>query len=95
MAYARMGTSYSSLTRPSGQPNLQRAYELRKRVSEREEFYIAEHYEIFVTGNLETARQVDELSAQTYPRDTPFTIWALSTANWATSTEPLRRLKTP
>lgn len=74
MAYARMGTSYSSLNETlRAAETVQRAYELRKRVSEREEFYIAEHYEIFVTGNLETARRVDELSAQTYPRDTSFT----------------------
>ena len=74
MAYARMATSYSSLNETvQAAENVRRAYELRKRVSEREEFYIAEHYEIFVTGNLETARRVDELSAQTYPRDTSFT----------------------
>ena len=42
-------------------------------MSEREQFYIDSHYEIFVTGNLEAARKVAELSAQTYPRDTSFT----------------------
>ncbi|HEU4413468.1 MAG TPA: winged helix-turn-helix domain-containing protein, partial [Candidatus Angelobacter sp.] len=74
MAYARMGTSYSDVNETvRGAESVQRAYELRKRVSEREEFYISEHYEIFVTGNLEAARKVDELSMQTYPRDTPYT----------------------
>jgi DNA-binding winged helix-turn-helix (wHTH) protein/tetratricopeptide (TPR) repeat protein len=74
MAYARMATSYSSLNEtPRAIEAMRAAYALRKRVSEREEFYIAEHYEIFVTGNLEAARRVDELSAQTYPRDTSFT----------------------
>jgi eukaryotic-like serine/threonine-protein kinase len=74
MAYARMGTSYSDLNETvRAAEAVRKAYELRKRVSEREQFYIAEHYEILVTGNLEAARKVDELSAQTYPRDTPYT----------------------
>jgi DNA-binding winged helix-turn-helix (wHTH) protein/tetratricopeptide (TPR) repeat protein len=73
MAYARMGTSYDDLNETVRATEvMRRAYELRKRVSEREEFYIAEHYEILVTGNLEAARKVDELSALTYPRNTPF-----------------------
>ena len=74
MAYARMGTSYSDVNEITrGAESVRKAYELRKRVSEREEFYIAEHYEILVTGNLDAARKVDELSSQTYPRDTPYT----------------------
>ena len=74
MAYARMATSYFSLNETlRAAETARKAYELRKRVSEREEFYIAEHYELFVTGDLEAARRVDELSAQTYPRDTSFT----------------------
>jgi tetratricopeptide (TPR) repeat protein len=40
-------------------------------VSEREKSYIASHYELFVTGNLEAARKIYELSGQTYPRDIP------------------------
>ncbi len=74
MAYTRLGTSYSDLNETvRAAEAAKRAYELRARVSEREEFYIAEHYEILVTGNLEAARKVDELSAQTYPRDTSYT----------------------
>ncbi len=74
MAYARMGTSYSDLNETvRSAETVRKAYELRKRVSEREELYITEHYEILVTGNLEAARKVCELSAQTYRRDTPFT----------------------
>jgi DNA-binding winged helix-turn-helix (wHTH) protein/tetratricopeptide (TPR) repeat protein len=74
MAYARMATSYYALNETvRAAETVRRAYQLRKRVSEREQFYIAEHYEILVTGNLDAARKVDELSAQTYPRDTPFT----------------------
>jgi eukaryotic-like serine/threonine-protein kinase len=71
MAYARMGTSYADLNETVRSAEcVRRAYELREHVSEREEFYIASHYEMFVTGNLEAARKVYELSAQTYPRDT-------------------------
>jgi tetratricopeptide (TPR) repeat protein len=72
MAYARMGTSYSNLNeRVRAVESVRRAYELREFVSEREKLYIASHYEHDVTGNLEAARKVYELSAQTYPRDTP------------------------
>ena len=71
MAYARMGTSYADLNETvRSAESVRKAYELRERVSEREKFYIASHYEMFVTGNLEAARKVYELSAQTYPRDT-------------------------
>jgi DNA-binding winged helix-turn-helix (wHTH) protein/tetratricopeptide (TPR) repeat protein len=74
MAYARMGTSYLDVDETTlAAESAQKAYDLRKRVSEREEFYIASHYELLVTGNLEAARKIDELSAQIYPRDTPYT----------------------
>jgi DNA-binding winged helix-turn-helix (wHTH) protein/tetratricopeptide (TPR) repeat protein len=72
MAYARMGTSYSVLNdNVRAAESIGKAYELRKRVSERERLYIASHYEHFVTGNLEAARKAYELSLQTFPRDTP------------------------
>ena len=71
MAYARMGTSYADLNETvRSAESVRRAYELREHVSDREKFYIASHYEMFVTGDLEAARKVYELSAQTYPRDT-------------------------
>jgi tetratricopeptide (TPR) repeat protein len=70
MAYARLGTSYSNMGETArGAENIRKAYELRERVSEREKFYIASHYETNVTGNLEAARKTCELWAQTYPRD--------------------------
>jgi tetratricopeptide (TPR) repeat protein len=54
--------------------NTRRAFELRSKVSERERFYIESHYQQFVTGDLEKAKQVYELWAQTYPRESvPFT----------------------
>jgi tetratricopeptide (TPR) repeat protein/predicted Ser/Thr protein kinase len=70
MAYAFLGTSYSNLDETqSAAENTRKAYGLKDRVSEREKFYIASHYEHYVTGNLETARKTYELWAQTYPRD--------------------------
>jgi len=70
MAYARLGASYTNLGESArAAENTRKAYELRERVSEREKFYIASHYEDIVTGNLQTARKTYELWAQTYPRD--------------------------
>jgi eukaryotic-like serine/threonine-protein kinase len=70
MAYASLGTSYANLAESSlGAENTKKAYELRERVSEREKFYIESHYDDYVIGNLEKARQVYELWAQSYPRD--------------------------
>jgi eukaryotic-like serine/threonine-protein kinase len=70
MAYARLGTSYDNLGETTiGAENLKRAYELRERASEPEKFYIESHYYVIVPGNLEEARRVCELWAQTYPRE--------------------------
>jgi eukaryotic-like serine/threonine-protein kinase len=74
MAYASLGTTYHNLgEKELAAENTRRSFELREKVSEREKFYIESHYHHFVTGDLEKARQVYELWAQTYPRDTvPF-----------------------
>jgi Flp pilus assembly protein TadD/predicted Ser/Thr protein kinase len=70
MAYGSLGTSYNNLGETSlAAENIQKAYDLRDRVSEREKFYIESHYYQFVTGDLEKVRQAYELWAQTYPRD--------------------------
>ena len=70
MAYAFLGTCYNNLNESRrAAENTRKAYELKERVSEREKFYIASHYEDFVTGNLEAARKTYELWAQIYPRD--------------------------
>jgi tetratricopeptide (TPR) repeat protein len=69
MAYASLGSDYMSLGETSlGAENVRKAYELRSRVSEPENLYIESTYYHYVTGDLEKARQVYELSAQTYPR---------------------------
>jgi DNA-binding winged helix-turn-helix (wHTH) protein/tetratricopeptide (TPR) repeat protein len=82
MAYAKLGTSYRSLIESSlGTENLQKAYDLRDRVSDQEKFYIESYYFEVVTGDLEKARQVDELWAQIYSRDwTPrIGLWVIYT----------------
>ena len=72
MAYALLGICYTNLGENTlAAENMRRAYELRNDVSERERFFIESHYEDFVTGNLEKARQSYEFWAQTYPRDWP------------------------
>jgi len=46
-----------------------RAFELRDRVSEHEKYRIRAYYYLFVTGELQKAREVYELWKQAYPRD--------------------------
>jgi eukaryotic-like serine/threonine-protein kinase len=76
MAYARVGTCYRNLSQPTlAADNTRKAFELRERVSELEKFYIDSHYYHQTTGDLEKARQVYELWAQSYPRD-----WARASA---------------
>jgi eukaryotic-like serine/threonine-protein kinase len=70
MAYAMLGTNYGYLNETAlAAENTRKAYEFRERVSERERFYISSHYETYITGDLEAARKICELWAQTYPRD--------------------------
>jgi tetratricopeptide (TPR) repeat protein/predicted Ser/Thr protein kinase len=69
IAYATLGFRYSGTNSTLAVEYLQKAYQLRERVSEREKFYIEGHYSDTVTGDLQKARQVYELWAQTYPRD--------------------------
>jgi len=70
MAHARLGTCFVNLGQTArAADSARRAYDLRDRVGERERFYITSHYEHYVTGNLDAARKIYELWAQTYPRD--------------------------
>jgi eukaryotic-like serine/threonine-protein kinase len=74
MAYGRLAVCYSSMGDTArAAESARKAYELRDRVSDRERFYLASHYEMFTTGNFEAARKTLELWAQNYPRDaSPF-----------------------
>src|SRR5208282_3194736 len=70
LAYARLGGTYIALGEPSQtSENIQKAYELRQRVSERERFDITAVFYTGVTGELEKANQTCELWARAYPRD--------------------------
>jgi eukaryotic-like serine/threonine-protein kinase len=70
VAYAALGNAYSNLSEMGlAASNIKQAYELRGRVSDPERFYIESHYFHYVTGDLEKARRVYEMWAQTYPRD--------------------------
>src|SRR5271157_2014149 len=69
-AYTALGISYSNLREPGlASQNLQKAFDLRDRVSERERFRISGTYYLLVTGELEKAVQTYEMWAQTYPRN--------------------------
>jgi len=67
-AYEALGISYSNLREPGlANENLQKAYDLREKVSEREKFRISAAYYLLVTGELEKAIQTYEVWTQTYP----------------------------
>jgi eukaryotic-like serine/threonine-protein kinase len=70
MAYAHLGRQYASFGESElGAQNIAKGYELRNRVSTRENYFITFNYHRQVTRNLEAARQTLESWAQQYPRD--------------------------
>lgn len=70
MAYARLGINFYNLDEPArAEESLQKAYDLRERLSEREKLYIAASHDAMATGNMEAARKTYELWEQLYPRD--------------------------
>jgi serine/threonine protein kinase/tetratricopeptide (TPR) repeat protein len=70
MAYVQLGRLYASLGESElGAQNIVKAYELRKRVSERENYEITFNYHRQVTRNLEVARETLESWVQEYPGD--------------------------
>ena len=69
-AYSALGITYSNLREPGlASENLQKAFDLRDKVSEREKFRISANYYLLVTGELDKAIQTFETWAQTYPRN--------------------------
>jgi len=69
-AYARMGVIYANAGENEKAIEVTRkAYELRDRVSERERFYITEHYYQTVTGEHDKEMEALELYGHTYPND--------------------------
>jgi tetratricopeptide (TPR) repeat protein len=70
MAYLGLGISDFNLGEMSqAANNVQKAYELRGAVSEREKLGIELIYDAVVTGNFDAALRSDLLCAQIYPRD--------------------------
>jgi Flp pilus assembly protein TadD len=70
MAYAYLGREYGSFGESElGAQNIAKAYELRNRVSDLENYFITFNYHRQVTRNLELARQTLESWTQKYPRD--------------------------
>src|SRR5208283_306876 len=68
MAYAHLGRLYASLGESElGAQNIAKAYELRNRVSDQENYEITFNYHRQVTRNLEVARQTLESWSQKYP----------------------------
>jgi eukaryotic-like serine/threonine-protein kinase len=69
-AYRSLGESYSNLGESNlASENVRKAYELREHVSAREKLAIESEYHNVDTGDLEKAKEIFEVWAQTYPRD--------------------------
>jgi len=70
MAHAYLGRVYANLDESDlSSESIRRAWKLRDRVSDRENFAIDTRYEALVTGNLEKTREISEAWTRTYPRD--------------------------
>jgi serine/threonine protein kinase/tetratricopeptide (TPR) repeat protein len=69
MAYARMAAIYDNLGEEDRSVEAARkAFDLRDRVSERERFYIDDHF-YTATGDIDKEKEVLELAIRTYPND--------------------------
>jgi serine/threonine protein kinase/tetratricopeptide (TPR) repeat protein len=70
MAYNYLGGAYGNLGEINKSTEcIEKAFQLRDRVTEREKFTISAYYYLNVTGEIEQSNQVNELWAQSYPRD--------------------------
>jgi len=93
MAYARLATVYGNLDeRDLGAEYIQKAFERRQHVSEREKFYIQAHYYDDATREIEKAIETWKLWSEAYPYDfSPFN--SLSTA-YAEIGQPEKAIET-
>lgn len=72
IAYASLGTAYANLRESElAKQNYQKAYDLRSRVSAREQYAISAYYYNDVTGEVEKSNETYLLYAKAYPR-----LWA-------------------
>jgi tetratricopeptide (TPR) repeat protein len=70
MAYARIAVFYGNQSQfESAKDYVQKAYDLRDRVSEREKLYITEKYYNYVTGEMDKAIETLQTWAKLYPTD--------------------------
>ena len=70
MAYARIGVHYGNLQQmEAAKPYVQKAYELRDRVSEHERLYITEKYYTYLTGEIDKTIETLQTWAKLYPND--------------------------
>jgi tetratricopeptide (TPR) repeat protein len=70
MAYARIAVFYGNQSQfESAKVYVQKAYDLRDRVSEREKLYITEKYYNYVTGEMDKAIETLQTWAKLYPAD--------------------------
>ena len=70
VAYAKIGVIYNNLGQPNlAAENIEKAYDLRDRTSEREKLYISAHHFGEVTGELDKAQVNYELWQREYPND--------------------------
>src|ERR1051325_4161614 len=70
MAYARIGVYYGNQEQlDAAKQYVQKAYDLRDRVSERERLYIVEKYYTYITGEIDKAVETQKTWARLYPND--------------------------
>jgi eukaryotic-like serine/threonine-protein kinase len=70
LAYAQLGTAYRDIRNLAlGNQYLERAYQLRDRVSERERIEISANYFRHISGQLDKRLEMTSLLTQTYPQD--------------------------
>jgi eukaryotic-like serine/threonine-protein kinase len=70
MAYARIGVQYVNEEQlEAAKEYVQKAYELRDRVSERERLYISEKYYAYITGEIDQTIETLKTWARLYPND--------------------------
>jgi eukaryotic-like serine/threonine-protein kinase len=70
LAYEGLAVCYANLSEAGPQAkSLQKAFDLRRRVSEREQLSISALYYRYVTGELDKSRQTLEILAQEFPRE--------------------------
>src|SRR6185295_7033867 len=70
MAYARIGVHYVNEEQlEAAKEYVQKAYDLRDRVSERERLYISEKYYSYITGEIDQAIETLKRWARLYPND--------------------------